>query len=372
MLRPRAEAKGLLLSVERGPDLPRYATADDGKLRQILLNLLSNALKFTAKGSVALRLSASPCDEQECHLTAEVRDTGPGIDPQELNRLFHPFEQAQAGREGGTGTGLGLAISRGYARLMGGDITVKSLPGQGSVFSFFLPLKEASQADVTGKEQPRQVKGLKAGQPRYRVLVVDDKEDNREFLAQLLGPAGFEVRQSVNGADAIKEFEAWQPQLILMDLRMPVMDGYEATRRVRALPGGKEVKIIAVTAGIFGEITRDALGSGGADNLILKPFRESELFGKIGSLLGAEYVYEQEAAGAPAEPGLEALKPGDLAALPPELLARLRKAAVNGDFQLLIELAGEVGTLDARLSGTLRALAAKFDMRPILALLAKD
>ena len=191
MLRPRAEAKGLLLAVERGAGLPHYVTADEGKLRQILLNLLSNALKFTTKGAVTLRLAAAPCAEHESHLTAEVEDTGPGIQPQDLSRLFHPFEQALEGREGGTGTGLGLAISRGYARLMGGDIKVKSSPGQGSVFSFLIPLKEALPADVPGKAHPRQVKGLKPGQPRYRVLVVDDKEDNREFLAQLGGPGRF-------------------------------------------------------------------------------------------------------------------------------------------------------------------------------------
>ena len=122
------------------------------------------------------------------------------------------------------------------------------------------------------------------------MLVVDDKEDNREFLAQLLNPAGFDIRQAVNGEDALKQFKAWLPQLILMDLRMPVMDGYEAIRRIRTGAGGKKVKIIAVTASIFGEINSEALGAG-ADALILKPFREAELFEKMRILLGAEYVY---------------------------------------------------------------------------------
>jgi len=372
MLRARAEAKGLRLEVERGAGLPRFVTADEGKLRQILLNLLSNALKFTVKGAVILRVNSVVRAESESHLTIEVEDTGPGITPQELTKLFHPFEQAQAGRAGGTGTGLGLAISRGYARLMGGDITVKSVPGRGSVFSLITTLKEAAPADVAGKAEPRQVKGLKPGQPRYKVLVVDDKEDNREFLAQLLGPAGFDVRQAVNGEEALREFDAWRPQLILMDLRMPVMDGYEAMRRIRSRTGGREVKIIAVTASLFGEINREAVAAG-ADAMILKPFRESDMFESIRTALGAEYVYEEEAAPpGPAAKLAAELQPGALDGLPRELVVQLREAALNGDFHLLISLAARVEARNARLGAALRELAGKFDMQRILDLLGKE
>ena len=372
MMRPRAEANGLQLEVQRSKELPHFVAADAGKLRQILLNLLSNALKFTKKGAVTLRLGARPGPEKEFYLKAEVEDTGPGIAPEELARLFHPFEQAREGRAGATGTGLGLAISREYARLMGGDITVESWPGQGCIFSFHIALKEASSAAAAEKIQPRQVKGLKSGQPRYRVLVADDKEDNREFLSQLLGPAGFDVRQAVNGADALKEFEGWLPHIVLMDLQMPVMDGYEAMRRIRARDDGKEVKIIAVTASIFGETNRDARGAG-ANDLILKPFGESELFLKMRDLLGMEYVYDEEIppAIAPVE-DIGALKPRVLAGLPKELVSRLRKAAIIGDVHLLIELAGLVEVHDALLAGVLRKLAGKFDTERILDLLGKD
>jgi len=373
MLQQRAEAKGLRLVVEQARELPHHVLGDEGKLRQILLNLLSNALKFTSKGAVILRVGALPGAGQDFRLTAEIEDTGQGIEPGELARLFNPFEQAQAGRAGGTGTGLGLAISRGYARLMGGDITVKSQPGQGSIFSFFTVLQEASPADTVGKVLRRPVKGLKPGQPRYKVLVVDDKEDNREFLTQLLEPAGFEVCQAVNGAEALTEFAARRPQLILMDLRMPVMDGYEAIRRIRAGAGGRAVKIIAVTASIFGEINKEALGAG-ADALILKPFREAELFEKMRTLLGAEYLYEEEprAAGAGAsETELGSLKPGALARLPEELVSQLREAAINGDFHYLLELTARVETHDSHTAGMLRALAGKFNTERILALLGK-
>ncbi|OGR81918.1 MAG: hypothetical protein A2X32_05445 [Elusimicrobia bacterium GWC2_64_44] len=366
MLRPRAEAKRLRLEVARGDGLPRFVTADESKLRQILINLLSNALKFTAEGVVTLRLRSRPCAEREAHLTVEVEDTGPGIEPGEIARLFHPFEQAQAGRAGGTGTGLGLAISRGYARLMGGDITVESRPGRGSVFTLLTTVKEAAASDVAVKARPRQVKGLKPGQPRYKVLVVDDKEDNREFLDQLLGPAGFELRQAVDGKEAIKTFDEWKPQLVLMDLRMPVMNGYEAMRRIRERPGGGEVKILAVTASIFGEINRDALAAG-ADDVILKPFRESDLFECIRALLGAEFIYDEPI---PAS-GAAAPDPSGLAGLPRELVAGLREAAVLGDYQALLKLTGRVEAMDARLGGELRALAAEYDTQRILDLLGR-
>ncbi len=372
MMQPRADAKGLRLLVERGEALPRFVMSDEGKIRQVVLNLLSNALKFTAEGTVTLRARARATAEREFRLEVEVEDTGPGIAPEDLGKLFHPFEQAQAGRAGG-GTGLGLAISREYARLMGGDIAAKSRPGEGSVFVFSIPVKEASHAEAAVKVRAlRRVKGLKTGQPRYTVLVVDDKGDNREFLSQLLTSAGFEVRQAVNGAEAMKEHLAWRPRLIMMDLKMPVMDGYEAIRRIRAGEGGGEVKIIAVTASVFKEAGVGII-SGGADTVMLKPFREAELFDKIGGLLGAEYVYAEEPAAA--EAGLEdtdLLRKNALADLPAGLVARLRDAATNGDFHLLVELTASVETQNPRLAGALRTLAGNFDTQRILDLLGKD
>jgi len=371
-MQPRAEAKGLRLIVERRGNLPRYLISDAGKVRQVLLNLLSNALKFTTKGTVSLRVSAKPLAEHSFRLESEVADTGPGIAPEELERLFHPFEQAQAGRSGG-GTGLGLAISREYARLMGGDISVTSRPGEGSVFSFNVPMKEATHAEAEVENQAlRHVKSLKDGQPRYKVLVADDKGDNREFLDQLLSPAGFSVKQAVNGEEAVREFKAWHPQLVLMDLKMPVMDGYEAMRLLRAGEGGRDVKIIAVTASVFKEASSGVVLSG-ADAIILKPFREAELFDKIRILLGAEYVYEEEVP--PVIAGIEdvtALRKEALADLPRELVFKLREAAINGDFHQLIELTARVEAQDMRLAGVLRTLAGNFDTQRILDLLGKD
>lgn len=372
MLRPRAAAKVLRLETELAAGLPRLVMGDEGKLRQILLNLLGNALKFTEKGTVIMRLGAQPGAGPGFRLRAEVEDTGPGIDPRDLGALFRPFEQTQAGRAAGTGTGLGLAISREYAHLMGGEVKVRSLPGQGSVFSLEIDLKEARQQAAVLKPRPLPQKRPKPGQPQCRVLVADDNEDNRELLARMLGPIGFEVRLAANGAQALAEFQSWRPQLILMDLKMPVMDGYEAIRRIRACAGGGETKILIVTASVFGEASRNVKGTG-ADDLLLKPFRDLELFEKIRSLLGAEYVCGEEAPAPPSGPAdTGTLKPASAAGLPRELLSRLREAVKNGDFDLVAELAGEAEAHNTGLAGTLRGLAGEFDLRGILALLAKE
>ena len=173
---------------------------------------------------------------------------------------------------------------------MGGDITLSSQVGKGSIFVIDLPLEEGEAQAVQAKEKQRHVLRLQPGQPACRVLIVDDIEDNRQLLAQLLAPVGFEVRLAVNGAEAVKQFEEWRPCLILMDFRMPVMDGHEAIRRIRAMPGGKEPKIIAVTASAMDD-NRQELMEIGADDFIGKPFREAELFHKIHAHVGVEYEY---------------------------------------------------------------------------------
>ena len=186
-------------------------------------------------------------------LRIEIEDTGPGISPDEQDKLFRQFEQTKTGQQAGTGTGLGLAISREFVRLMGGVITVNSQVGKGSVFVIHLPLKEGEAQAVPAKDKPRQVLRLQPGQAACRILIADDIEDNRQLLVQLLAPVGFEIRLATNGAEAVREFEEWRPHLILMDFRMPVMDGHEAIRRIRTMPGGKETKIIAVTASAMEE-----------------------------------------------------------------------------------------------------------------------
>src|SRR6476619_6312132 len=248
MFRVRTDEKRLTFSVEMIGDVPQFIVTDINKLRQVFINVIGNAVKFTEQGGIALRVRADREGATGPCLRVEVEDTGPGISADEQGKLFRHFEQTKTGQKAGTGTGLGLAISREFVRLMGGDITVSSQVGKGSVFAIDLPLKEGEARSVQAKDAPRRVLGLEPGQATCRVLIADDIEDNRQLLAQLLAPVGFVTRLATNGAEAVQEFEEWGPHLILMDFRMPEMDGHEAIRRIRAMDGGKDAKIVAVTA----------------------------------------------------------------------------------------------------------------------------
>src|SRR5436305_1874594 len=273
MFRVRTDEKKLSFSVETIGDVPQFIVTDINKLRQVFINVLGNAVKFTEQGGVGVRVRADREGVMGPRLRVEVEDTGPGISPDDQDKLFRHFEQTKTGQQAGTGTGLGLAISREFVRLMGGDITLSSQVGRGSVFVVNLPLKEGEAQAVQAKDNPRHVLRLQPGQLACRVLIADDIEDNRQLLAQLLAPVGFEIRLATNGAEAVREFEQWQPHLVLMDFRMPVMDGHEAIRRIRAMVGGKEPKIIAVTASAMEENRLDLMAIG-ADDFISKPFRE--------------------------------------------------------------------------------------------------
>jgi signal transduction histidine kinase/CheY-like chemotaxis protein/streptogramin lyase len=292
----RAREKGLELTFDLSPNLPRGVTADAGKLRQILINLLSNAVKFTAQGEIVVQVAATPLAERSetgesrtC-LRVAVSDSGPGIAPQELEQIFVPFVQASSAADAPEGTGLGLSISRQYARLMGGDLTVQSAPGEGSTFTLEVPLilSEEMLANEAAPSLP--VIGLEPGQPTYRLLVVDDNAANRALLVQLFAPLGFAVREAANGEEAIAIWQAWAPHLVWMDMRMPVMDGYEATRRIKATVQGQATVVVALTASALEEDRRLIL-SEGCDDYVRKPFREEALFAVLQRHLGVAFVY---------------------------------------------------------------------------------
>ena len=356
----RAESKGLDFTIERDPELPRYVAADAGKTRQILVNLVGNAIKFTTSGGIVVR-----CQTRRgagWRFLAEVEDTGPGIRPEEVGRLFQQFEQAGAGHHSG-GTGLGLAISREFARLMGGDITVKSEFGRGSTFRVELDLQEADEDSVGDLRTPPRVRSLVPGQERRKILVVDDREANRRLLTGMLESVGFEVLEAVNGVDAVEKAEAWTPHLILMDLRMPVMDGWQAIERIRQGPLAKGVKIVALTASAFEQDRQETLQRG-ADDFLGKPFRMDELLEALGTLLGLEYVYEEEA-GSRALVRPTPLAPGSL---PADLAAAMREACLDGDRHLLLDRIEELE--DPAIARDLRRLADDFDYDGLLERLA--
>ncbi len=370
MFRVRTNEKRLSFSVEILGDVPQFIETDINKLRQIFINVLGNAVKFTEQGGIALRMHLDRADPSQPLLLMEIEDTGPGISADDQDKLFRHFEQTKTGQQTGTGTGLGLAISREFARLMGGDITLTSHVGRGSIFVIRLPLTEGNAQAVEAKDIPRHVLRIQDGQPPCRVLIADDIDDNRQLLAQLLAPVGFQVRLATNGAEAIEQFEQWQPNLILMDFRMPVMDGMEAIRRIRALAGGKEPTIIAVTASAMDE-NRNELLKIGADDFIGKPFREAELFHKIHAHTGIEYDYA-----APPALVISDDKPfltrESVSAWPPELIGIMHEAVVTADLDLLLAKIQEFESSDPATARGLRRLAEDFQYQTLLDLLSHE
>jgi len=364
MFRVRTDEKKLSLSVEMIGDVPQFIVTDINKLRQVFINVLGNAVKFTEQGGIGLRVRADREGATGPFLRVEIEDTGPGISPDDQDKLFRQFEQTKTGQQAGTGTGLGLAISREFVRLMGGAITVNSQVGKGSVFIIHLPLQQGEAQEVQAKGQPRHILRLQPGQAACRVLIADDVEDNRQLLAQLLGPVGFEIRLAANGAEAVQEFEEWRPHVILMDFRMPLMDGHEAIRRIRAMAGGDGPKIIAVTASAMDENRQELLGIG-ADDFISKPFREAELFEKIHAQVGLEYVYAEHPTPAAQEESAK-LTPESLASLPPDLIHLMRELVIAADLDQLLATIQDVETRDSRTAFGLRGLAEHFEYQKLL------
>ena len=370
MFKVRTKEKNLLFTVEMADDLPHFILGDVGKLRQILINLLGNSVKFTDRGGIALRVGSEKQDEKVLRLLVEVEDTGVGIAPEDLGKVFEYFEQADAGIASGGGTGLGLAISREYARLMGGDISVFSEIGKRTLFRLVADVQQAAGEQMNSSPVSRRVLSLRPGHPTYRILLADDKEENRHFLRALLQSAGFTTREAVNGQEAVNTFEEWQPHLILMDLRMPVMDGYEAIRLIKATDRGKDTPIIAVSASVFYE-TREQARQTGADDFLAKPYKQEDLFQKLGDWLHAEYEYaEQEKVNAARIDQAEAacLESKSFSKLPREILEQMRKAAGGGYQDRLLELIDQVAVQDVGLSAELRKLAVGFEYEKLIEL----
>jgi len=287
MIRARTEAAGLMLIADVSRSFPPAVLGDEGKLRQVLINLLGNAVKFTETGTIAVRANWSGG-----RATFEVSDTGQGISDEEIATLFQPFVQTATGRRAKEGTGLGLVITQQLVRLMGGDIAVRSRRGEGTTFKFDLDLPVATERVV--RHEVKRVIGLAAGE-RRRIAVVDDTRDNRTLLRKLLESVGFEVRDAANGQDAIELWRTWHPHLIFMDQRMPVMDGSEATRAIRAAESGERTPIIALTASAF-EHERETILLHGADEFVVKPFAEETIFDVIARHVGVRFLYEGERA----------------------------------------------------------------------------
>ncbi|PAX53111.1 ATP-binding protein [Brunnivagina elsteri] len=401
MLQYRAKSKGLELIVEKGQDLPEYIQTDESKLRQILINLIGNAIKFTKIGRVILRIMVAnnlqldneinkeiyPKNKSQlCTVYFEIEDTGIGISSEEIDNLFTPFIQTKSGRDAMEGTGLGLAISQKFVQVMGGNIEVQSTYKQGSIFAFKIPVKLPKiQPKQLLKIELPEIIGLEINQPQFRILVVDDIIENRELVTKMLEYVGFEVLTVANGKEAIAAWETWQPHLICMDMLMPIMDGYAATKAIKAreveirakslerneLLSSSPIIIIALTASAFEE-ERDAIFAAGCDDLIYKPFPERLLLERISHHLGVRYIYQQQEFEV-----LETvmyhveLTSDDLKMMSKDWRIRLVEASKALDDTCILELIQEIPTTETKLIAGLKDLVDNFRLDIILELANK-
>lgn len=346
MVGVKAAQKGLRLVCDPAPGLPQAIRADEKRLRRALLNLLSNAVKFTESGQVTLRVRFAP----PARLGFEVEDTGIGIAADRLQAIFEPFEQAGDMRRRPAGTGLGLAISRQYVRLMGGDIRVESRPGQGSIFRFDVeapPVQAATAAAscvaVTGY----------AGQ-RRKILVVDDIAENRAVATDLLTPLGFEVIQAGNGREGVEAAQRLRPDLILMNVVMPDMDGLSATRALRRMAGFEEVPVIAMSASVGGQSL-----AAGVNAFLPKPFDADKLLEQMARLLQLEWIHD------PAKEDASAV------VLPAEEMEVLYRLAKLGKMCDIVTQADRLAKLDERyrpFADRLSSLARNYQSQAVLRL----
>jgi PAS domain S-box-containing protein len=436
MFQLRALSQELQLLFQREDGVPQYVRTDDIKLRQVLINLLSNAIKFTQTGEIILRVrkleTAGFCDlldrptacfdtttsirefalnssdlamvklrEEADDLTVpgfwlqfEIEDTGVGMDPEELGNIFKAFVQTASGQKSQKGTGLGLNISSQFVRLMGGEIVVESQLEVGTTFKFEIPVGAVYAADIPREQINREVIGLEPNQPCYRILIVDDREDNRQLLVKMLSPLGFELQEATNGREAIEIWKNWHPHLILMDVRMPVMDGYEATKQIKAsilqreqeqqengemnmnAPESPIPKIIALTASTI-EGRRSFALLVGCDDFISKPFRKTEIFDTLSKHLGVKYVYSNST---------EFFSTGDrnnlsasfsnaalayLPKLPAEWINNIKQVIRSADFDLISRTIEEIRDAHPEFAAILQGHLDNFDYQKIFNLIAE-
>jgi PAS domain S-box-containing protein len=365
MFRVRTDAKDLRLDFIGINDVPRYLESDENKLRQILINVLGNAVKFTKRGRVTLRVSVKGMDQEPVYkdtkyLCFEVEDTGVGIVNEELDKVFAAFEQTESGRMSKTGTGLGMAITQNYVHMMGGDIIVVSTPGKGSIFRFEISVSVGRQADIKAQTmQQKRVISLEPDQDVPRILVAEDLEESRTMLVKLLRLIGCHVQEAANGKQAIEIFHQWHPNFIWMDIRMPVMGGLEATRHIKETETGKSTVVAALTAHALKE-ERKQIMAAGCDDVVRKPFREQDIFEVMKKHLGLKYVYEDAGEEAvPVKSNLE-IGPEQLAALPADLLSQLYQAALELNEQQSLAMIEKIKPIDVHIARKLEILVRNF------------
>ncbi len=378
MFRLHAEQKGLEINLEFLPTLPRYVYADQDKLRQVLINLLNNAIKFTPTGSVTMRVGVKNYPEpmsqlqDKCVLSFEVEDTGVGIASDELDTVFEAFVQTESGRQAKHGTGLGLSISHALVHLMGGALTVHSEVKVGSRFQFYVPVKLLMPLGIDSPPTMlarSRVVGLETGQPIFRLLIAEDVEANRALLIKLLQPLGFDVREATNGQVAVEIATEWHPHLVFMNVPMPDLDALTMVQHMKAVH--EDTVIIALTARVYDEDCQGLLRSG-CDGCLYKPFALDDILVALHKYLGVRFLYDDERGLGDPNKGTEALSPAEikvvLRTLPVDLLHELKLATLRTDPQEMLAVVERIRDHHANVAGALRRLVNVFDYARVLML----
>jgi two-component system sensor histidine kinase/response regulator len=386
MLRVKSASKNIDLSFSWTPSVPQFISTDKGKLRQILINLIGNAIKFTQAGSVSLVVDTH-CPEapelelhpEQSYLSFRIQDTGVGIAPEEQPQLFEPFSQTSSGLQSGEGTGLGLPISRKFVQLMGGDLQVFSQVNQGSLFVFWIRYQPSAALGLDSSSRfanTVRTLDLSSSRSKPKILAVEDHATNRLLLVKMLTDMGFEVQEAENGKVAIERWRSWQPDLILMDMRMPVMDGYTATQSIKESPEGQGTIIIALTASAFEEQRQQILNAG-CDDFIRKPFQAETLLETIARYLKVELrsetgtePYALAPVPSPDLPCPELDLPSQVKSQSEDWLGRLHQAASQGNDDYLFALLEELPPNQDSLKQQLKELVMDFRFDRILELVA--
>jgi len=365
----KIEDKGLNFDLEISPDLPQAIIVDPGKLRQILTNLIANAVKYTEKGQLSLKVNVVKKESPGLvRLRFEMVDSGIGISEKDQRSIFSPFQQSGSQPATENGTGLGLAICKQFVELLDGNIGVVSNLGMGSVFYFEIPVSISSLSGKTfTTPHHERITGLADGQRHYRLLIAEDRMENRLLLRNLLEPLGFELREAVNGQEAVEQFKQWRPHLIWMDIRMPVMSGLEATRLIKEGEGGIETKIVALTAHALEEERLEILEAG-CDDFIRKPYRDTEIFDALSKHLNVHFLYARDKVSTSATDKIE-LDEEQLKRIPADLIKNLQEAAELLDDQRCLKIVDEISLLNHDQGDVLRYMVEALDYREILAVI---
>ena len=367
LLSVRAKEKGLHLNMEQSEDFPRFVTIDAGKLRQVLINIIGNAIKFTESGGVILRASiAKKKTPHRIRVRFEIEDTGTGIRAEDKERVFRPFRQLGERPTIEPGTGLGLTISKQDVELMGGQIGFTSEYGKGSLFYFEIPVILAVAPPTEEELRSNLPEALAEGQPRYRLLIVEDQPENCLLLHKLLEPFGFELREAEDGQEAVTLFEQWHPHLIWMDIRMPVMDGLEATRRIKSNASGIDTKIVALTAHALEEERLEILAAG-CDHFIRKPYSDAEIFDTLVKQLGVKFLYGDEKVEIPHK--TNELEIAEMENIPAVLIQELRRSAELLNARLCLGTIDKIRDISPNVGETLRRMVEDLQYQELLVLL---